>query len=81
MKPIVNEKAIEKLMDDVRAIKEALLGCEMRPEGALLRLKGVEKRINYIEKLIDRSRYLILAFALFSLDDIYDSVRRLIQLF
>ena len=67
--------------EDVRAIKEALLGSEMRPEGALARLNSMENRLVHLEKLVERARYIILALVLSTFDDLYEGLTRLINLF
>jgi len=56
----VPDKILAQLQNDVAEIKTALLGNEYNPTGGLLfRTTDVEKRIECLEKRIDKAYYLL----------------------
>ena len=68
------------VIQDVRAIKEALLGNELRPDGALDRLNKLEQQLAHMEKLIDRAKYVALVLVLSIFQDLYEVFQTVIRL-
>ena len=70
----------KQLVQDVEAIKKALLGDEYDHEGFIARFSKVEVRIERLEKILDRSRFTLLGLTLFACGGLYEWIKKLLNM-
>ena len=72
---------LEKISQDLDAIKRALLGSPYDAEGLIKRCASMDRRLHRLEKIIDRSRFTLLGLTVFACSGVYELLKRILQIF
>ena len=73
-------KGQESIVQDIEAIKKALLGDDYSQEGLIARFSGAEARLQRLEKILDRSRFALLGLTLFACGGIYEWIKKVLHM-
>lgn len=71
----------QALAKDIEAIKKALIGDAYQSEGLILRFSKVERRLQRLEKILDRSRFALLGLTFFACGGLYEWIKKIFQMF
>ena len=72
---------LEKIFQELEAIKEALLGSPYETDGLIKRCANMDRRLHRLEKIIDRSRFTLLGLTVFACSGAYEFLKKIFHIF